>query len=136
MTNLFDHAVLSAQIYANARGLDNRNPVPLNWTPIGYIPDGGPNGFTAGAYKNGDAIHIADFDANDPLATQSFASFQFADGTNQDDTQIGTGVEDRLDGKGGNDKLWRLRDTRKSRRWQHGEGMLRAANDTTWRRAA
>lgn len=35
-----------------------------------------------------------------------------------DDPLGGHGVEDRLDGKGGNDKLWRLRDTRKSRRWR------------------
>ena len=74
---------------------------------------------------NGDAIHIADFDANDPLANPTFESFQFADGvtltwnellakgfdldgTEQDDTLIGTGVEDRLDGKGGNDLIYAL----------------------------
>ncbi|TNC97038.1 MAG: Ig family protein, partial [Rhodocyclaceae bacterium] len=72
---------------------------------------------------NGDAIHIETFDADHPLATQSFASFQFADGSNLtwsdllalgfdldgtegNDIIYGTGVDDRIDGKGGNDLIW------------------------------
>jgi Ca2+-binding RTX toxin-like protein len=69
---------------------------------------------------NGDAIHIENFDADNPLGTQSFSSFQFADGTSLswegllargfdldgtdgNDMIIGTGVDDRIDGKGGDD---------------------------------
>ncbi|MDK9705275.1 MAG: putative Ig domain-containing protein, partial [Sulfuritalea sp.] len=70
---------------------------------------------------NGDAIHIEYFDQVNPLATQTFASFQFADGsslgwegllargfdidgTDGDDTPLmGTGVDDRIDGRGGDD---------------------------------
>lgn len=101
-----------------------------------------------------DAIHIENFDQANPLGTQSVASFQFADGTSlsweqllqrgfdldgtegDDNPLIGTGVADRIDGKGGNHRLWRLWDTGKTRRWQYGEGMLRAANEATWRRRA
>lgn len=103
---------------------------------------------------NGDQIHIADFDANDPLANPTFDTFQFADGvtftwndllakgfdldgSEADDTLIGSGVEDRIDGKGGNDWLWRLRDTGKTRRWQHGDKRTHtSSNDAHWRIAA
>jgi Ca2+-binding RTX toxin-like protein len=74
---------------------------------------------------DGDAIHIENFDAENPLATQSFASFQFADGssltweemlakgfdldgTDGDDSIEGTGVADRIDGRAGNDLIWGL----------------------------
>ena len=74
---------------------------------------------------DGDAIHIENFDQTNPLATQSFASFQFADGsslsweellargfdldgTDLDDEIAGTGVADRIDGKAGNDLIWGL----------------------------
>jgi Ca2+-binding RTX toxin-like protein len=69
---------------------------------------------------DGDAIHIENFDADNPLGTQSFSSFQFADGsslswegllargfdldgTEGNDTIFGTGVDDRIDGRGGDD---------------------------------
>ncbi len=74
---------------------------------------------------NGDAIHIESWDQANPLANQSFESFQFADGTNLswegllargfdidgtegDDEIVGTGVDDRIDGKAGNDLIWGL----------------------------
>ncbi|MCX7167627.1 MAG: calcium-binding protein, partial [Rhodocyclales bacterium] len=70
----------------------------------------------------GDAIHIENWDQAHPLDTQSFASFQFADGsslswsellargfdldgTEGNDTIFGTGVDDRINGKGGNDVI-------------------------------
>ncbi|MDH4321347.1 MAG: hypothetical protein OEV73_07585 [Desulfobulbaceae bacterium] len=59
MATLLDYAALSVYIYRDARGTDNRNPLPPNWSQIGYIPGGGLNGFTAGAYKNGTDIVIA-----------------------------------------------------------------------------
>ncbi|MDP1636406.1 MAG: hypothetical protein Q8L69_17205, partial [Gallionellaceae bacterium] len=74
---------------------------------------------------NGDAIHIENWDQANPLATQTFASFQFADGsslswnellqrgfdldgTDGDDTIVGTGLEDRIDGRAGNDLIFGL----------------------------
>jgi len=74
---------------------------------------------------NGDAIHIENWDQANPLANQSFQSFQFADGTSLswesllergfdldgtegDDEITGTGLEDRIDGKAGNDLIWAL----------------------------
>jgi Ca2+-binding RTX toxin-like protein len=74
---------------------------------------------------NGDAIHIENWDQANPLANQTFASFQFADGsslswsellakgfdldgTAGDDSIVGTGVNDRIDGKAGNDLIWGL----------------------------
>lgn len=59
MATLLDYAALSAYIYRDARGTDNRNPLPSNWSQIDYSPGGGLNGFTAGAYKNGTDIVIA-----------------------------------------------------------------------------
>jgi Ca2+-binding RTX toxin-like protein len=72
---------------------------------------------------NGDGIHIEKFNADDPLGTPSVGSFNFADGsslswgellargfdldgTEGDDTILGTGIEDRIDGKAGNDLIW------------------------------
>jgi Ca2+-binding RTX toxin-like protein len=69
---------------------------------------------------NGDAIHIDNFDQTNPLRTQSFQSFQFADGTSLDweellargfdldgtegeDDIVGTGLADRIDGRAGSD---------------------------------
>jgi Ca2+-binding RTX toxin-like protein len=74
---------------------------------------------------DGDAIHIENFDADNPLASPTFASFQFADGssltweellakgfdldgTDGDDSIEGTGVADRIDGRAGNDTIWGL----------------------------
>ena len=74
---------------------------------------------------DGDAIHIENFDPENPLATQSFASFQFADGSSLtweemlakgfdldgsdgDDSIEGTGIADRIDGRAGNDLIWGL----------------------------
>jgi Ca2+-binding RTX toxin-like protein len=74
---------------------------------------------------NGDAIHIENWDQANPLAMQTFASFQFADGsslsweellqrgfdldgTEGDDSIVGTGMEDRIDGRAGNDQIWGL----------------------------
>jgi hypothetical protein len=74
---------------------------------------------------NGDAIHIENWDQANPLANQTFASFQFADGssltwsellakgfdldgTDGDDQIVGTGVDDRIDGKAGNDLIYGL----------------------------
>lgn len=74
---------------------------------------------------SGDAIHIENWDQAHPLDTQTFASFQFADGsslswsellargfdldgTEGDDTIFGTGVDDRINGKGGNDVIYGL----------------------------
>ena len=92
----------------------------------GGWPAGGSGDDTlAGGIGNGDAIHIENFVAENPLATQSFASFRFADGsslsrsdllargsdldgTDLDDEIIGTGVADRIDGRAGNDLIWSL----------------------------
>jgi Ca2+-binding RTX toxin-like protein len=74
---------------------------------------------------DGDAIHIENFDAENPLGTQNFSSFQFADGTSltwsellargfdldgtdQDDEILGTNTTDRIDGRAGNDTIWGL----------------------------
>jgi Ca2+-binding RTX toxin-like protein len=74
---------------------------------------------------DGDAIHIENFDAENPLGTQSFSSFQFADGTSLtweellakgfdlDGTDLTTSIEgtnttDRIDGRAGNDLIWGL----------------------------
>jgi Ca2+-binding RTX toxin-like protein len=71
---------------------------------------------------NGDAVHIHNFDPDDPLANPSFEAFQFADGTtlswnallargfdldgsDGNDLMIGTALTDRMDGKGGDDVL-------------------------------
>jgi len=71
-------------------------------------------------FGNGAELHIENFDYLDPLASASVASFQFADGTSLswegllargfdldgtdgNDTILGTGVDDRIDGKGGDD---------------------------------
>jgi len=58
---------------------------------------------------NGDAIHIDNFDQANPLGTQSFQSFQFADGTS-------LGWEGR----------WR----------RHGDPTATTSNDRAWRIAA
>ncbi|MBK9021013.1 MAG: hypothetical protein IPL72_13890 [Sulfuritalea sp.] len=72
---------------------------------------------------DGDAIHIENFDPDNPLAAPTFSSFQFADGssltweellakgfdldgTDGDDQIVGTGVADRIDGWAGNDTIW------------------------------
>ncbi|TNC97577.1 MAG: putative Ca2+-binding hemolysin, partial [Rhodocyclaceae bacterium] len=72
---------------------------------------------------NGDAVHIENWDQAHPLDMQSFASFQFADGssltwsdllargfdldgTEGDDVIVGTGLADRIAGLGGNDVLY------------------------------
>ncbi len=74
-------------------------------------------------FSNGDALHIENFNADDPLSNASIEAFQFADGsslswsellargfdldgTAGDDTIVGTGIEDRIDGKAGNDLIW------------------------------
>ncbi len=74
-------------------------------------------------FSNGDALHIENFNADDPLSNASIEAFQFADGsslswgdllargfdldgTEGDDTIVGTGIEDRIDGKAGNDLIW------------------------------
>ncbi|MCX7155038.1 MAG: hypothetical protein NTW45_01170, partial [Rhodocyclales bacterium] len=74
---------------------------------------------------NGDAVHIENWDQAHPLDRQSFASFEFADGsslswsellargfdldgTEGDDVIIGTGLADRIAGFGGNDVLYGL----------------------------
>jgi Ca2+-binding RTX toxin-like protein len=76
-------------------------------------------------FGNGDALHIENFDAVNPLSNASVEAFQFADGTSLgwdellargfdldgtegDDEIIGTGVADRIDGKAGNDTIWGL----------------------------
>src|SRR3990172_4972636 len=60
MTGLLDYAALSATIYNNARGAANVIAnLPAGWSQVNYIPGGGLNGFTAGAYKNGTDIVIA-----------------------------------------------------------------------------
>jgi Ca2+-binding RTX toxin-like protein len=76
-------------------------------------------------FGNGAELHIDNFDAADPLSNASVESFQFADGSNLswsellargfdldgtdgDDTIVGTGVADRIDGKAGNDLIWAL----------------------------
>lgn len=73
---------------------------------------------------NGDAIHIENFDSSNPLGSQSFAAFQFADGSSlswgellsrgfdidgtagADVPLFGTGVDDRIRGFGGNDQIY------------------------------
>lgn len=82
---------------------------------------------------DGDAIHIENFDAENPLAAPSVASFQFADGTSLTWTELlarGTPLHAI------------------SRRWRDGglrvraEGIAKvgaggtAVNDESWRRAA
>ncbi len=59
MTSLLDYAALSAYVYRNARGEQNLNPIPLNWEQLAYVPGGGLNGFTVGAYRSGNDIVIA-----------------------------------------------------------------------------
>jgi len=60
MVNFLDYAALSATIYNNERGSGNiLGNFPTGWNSIGYIPGGGLNGFTAGAYRNGNDIIIA-----------------------------------------------------------------------------
>ena len=71
---------------------------------------------------NGDAIHFAGFNPDDPHSTQVLSAIQFSDGTQMtyrdvldqgfdldgtegDDVIEGTAVTDRIDGKGGNDDL-------------------------------
>jgi Ca2+-binding RTX toxin-like protein len=74
---------------------------------------------------NGDGVHIENFNADDPLALEQMyreastlrmearlmswgellARGFDLDGTEEDDTILGTGIEDRIDGKGGNDIL-------------------------------
>lgn len=71
---------------------------------------------------NGDQVHIENFDQNDVYNTVAIDSFQFADGstlssssllargfdldgTDQDDTILGTNITDRMCGLGGNDTL-------------------------------
>ena len=72
---------------------------------------------------NGDAIHIGDFDQADVFNSSSIGSFEFADGsaltttellargfdldgTNADDSIIGSNTTDRINGYGGNDTLY------------------------------
>ncbi len=74
---------------------------------------------------SGDEIHIADFDQNDVFNSSSIGMFQFADGTSLtidellakgfdldgtdgDDSIIGTNTVNRIDGKAGNDLIWGL----------------------------
>jgi Ca2+-binding RTX toxin-like protein len=88
---------------------------------------------------DGDAIHIENFDADNPLGTQSFSSFQFADGssltweemlakgfdldgTELDDQIVGTGVADRIDGRAGNDTIW----------GGNGDDVLTGGTGTDW----
>ncbi|MBK6906221.1 MAG: hypothetical protein IPH08_03470 [Rhodocyclaceae bacterium] len=73
-------------------------------------------------FGDGDALHIENFNPDDPLADPSVASFEFADGgtftwaqllargfdldgTEGDDLLTGTALEDRMDGKAGNDAV-------------------------------
>lgn len=59
MASLLDYAALSAAVYQNARGDGNVLSLPIGWDVVSYVPGGGLNGFTAGAYKNGTDIVIA-----------------------------------------------------------------------------
>ncbi len=77
---------------------------------------------------NGDAVHIGGFDQNDVFNSSSIDSFEFADGTvltttellargfdldgtDLDETIVGTNTTDRINGYGGNDTLLGGNDT-------------------------
>ncbi|TNC96539.1 MAG: outer membrane adhesin-like protein, partial [Rhodocyclaceae bacterium] len=71
---------------------------------------------------DGDAIHIANFDYENPLATQSFASFQFADGSSLTWNEL-------LAREAG-------RRLRESRRWRYGGRCLQMRKSGVERRGA
>lgn len=73
-------------------------------------------------FGDGDSLHFTSFDDFDPLGSPLVSAFQFADGssmsweellsrgfdidgTDGDDSLVGTGVVDRIDGKGGDDSI-------------------------------
>ena len=63
MTTKTEYAILAAQVYADARGDDNKSPIPPGWEKIANPSDMSHNpfsgGFTAAAYKRGAEIVIA-----------------------------------------------------------------------------
>lgn len=57
--------------------------------------------------------------------------------TSGDDHLIGYGSNDIINGGEGNEELWQLWNTRKTRRWQHGDKRTHtSSNDENWRIAA
>lgn len=62
MISQFDYAALSAVVYNNVRGQDNKLTLPTGWTELPIYPNGivsSITGFTARAYSNGTDIVIA-----------------------------------------------------------------------------
>ncbi|GEM_PF-6247448 len=103
------------------------------------------------ANESGDTVTVSGW-LQDDGQTAALQTIQFADGvvwngdgirnallaaTPNDDHLIGYGSNDVIDGGAGNDALWQLRNTRKTRRWRNGDKRTHtSSNDESWRIAA
>ncbi len=62
MATLQEYAILSAAVYQDVRGTDNRTPLPPNWSSIDYVSNitNGvlADGLSAGAFRKGNEIVI------------------------------------------------------------------------------